>query len=127
MTGRVNKKISFKTEKTITMKITTQSNGDQVLIQVEGRIDTTNYTEFENAVNGVFKGQIKQLYLDCRGLSYISSSGLRVFLTIQKKVMSIGGKFKLFGMQPAIQEIFDISGFSSIFAIFPDKEAAVQA
>lgn len=108
------------------MKITTQNNGDQVFIQVEGRIDTTNYTEFENAVNDVFKDPVSQLYLDCSGLSYISSSGLRVFLTIQKKVMGIGGKFRLFAMQPAIQEIFDISGFSSIFAIYPDREAAVQ-
>ncbi|MGV8095967.1 MAG: STAS domain-containing protein [Mangrovibacterium sp.] len=109
------------------MKITTQTNGPEVFIQVEGRIDTTNYNEFESAVNEVFNDNVKQIYLDCSGLNYISSSGLRIFLTIQKKMMATGGKFKLYGMQPAIKEIFDISGFSSIFTIFTDKEAAVQA
>jgi anti-anti-sigma factor len=109
------------------MKITTQTNGPEVFIQVEGRIDTTNYNEFESAVNEVFNDNVKQIYLDCSGLNYISSSGLRIFLTIQKKMMTTGGKFKLYGMQPAIKEIFDISGFSSIFTIFTDKEAAVQA
>lgn len=109
------------------MKITTETNGPEIFIQVEGRIDTTNYNEFENAVNGVLKDDVKQIYLDCSGLNYISSSGLRIFLTIQKKMMAAGGKLKLFGMQPAIQEIFDISGFSSIFAIFPDKETATQS
>ncbi len=39
-------------------------------------------------------------------MNYISSSGLRVFLVIQKKMMASGGKFKLFGMQNSIKENF---------------------
>ena len=109
------------------MNITTQNTNDGVLVQVEGRIDTTNYNEFEMAMNEVFKDEVKQIYLDCSGLNYISSSGLRIFLTIQKKMMAVGGKFKLFAMQPAIKEIFDISGFSSIFSIYPDMDLAKQA
>ncbi|HBL73663.1 MAG: hypothetical protein A2W90_14255 [Bacteroidetes bacterium GWF2_42_66] len=108
------------------MNITTQNTGDGILIQVEGRIDTTNYNEFESAVNEVLKDDVKQIYLDCNGLNYISSSGLRIFLTVQKKMMAVGGKLKLFAMQPAIKEIFDISGFSSIFSIYPDMDAAKQ-
>ena len=108
------------------MNITTQNTDDGILIQVEGRIDTTNYNEFETTINKVLKEDTKQIYLDCSGLNYISSSGLRILLTIQKKMMAIGGKFKLFAMQPAIKEIFDISGFSSIFAIYPDMESARQ-
>lgn len=59
-------------------------------------------------------------------ISYISCSGLRVFLTVQKKMMATGGKFLLFAMQPTIKEIFDISGFSSIFSIFDTEESALQ-
>ncbi len=108
------------------MNITTQNTNDGILIRVEGRIDTTNYNEFENAVNAVITSDTKQIYLDCNELNYISSSGLRIFLTIQKKMMAAGGKLKLFAMQPAIREIFDISGFSSIFAIYPDQASAEQ-
>jgi len=109
------------------MNIKTQKTSDGVLVQVEGRIDTTNYNEFETAMNEIFKEDVNQIYLDCSGLNYISSSGLRIFLTIQKKMMGLGGKFKLFAMQPAIKEIFDISGFSSIFSIYADIDAAKQA
>lgn len=107
------------------MNITTQNTADGVLVKVEGRIDTTNYNEFETAMNHVFEaGNVTQIYLDCSGLNYISSSGLRIFLTVQKKMMAVGGKFKLFAMQAAIKEIFDISGFSSIFSIYPDLDSA---
>lgn len=108
------------------MKITNQKPDYGHLISVEGRIDTTNYNEFENAVNEIFNENVEQIYLDCSGLNYISSSGLRIFLTVQKKMMGKGGKFKLYAMQPSIKEIFDISGFSSIFSIYPDLETAKQ-
>lgn len=108
------------------MNITTQTTDAGVLVSVEGRIDTTNYNEFEAAMNEVFSQEVTQICLDCSGLNYISSSGLRIFLTVQKKMMAVGGKFKLFAMQPAIKEIFDISGFSSIFSIYPDLDSAKQ-
>lgn len=108
------------------MKVTTEKNDGYVLMTVEGRIDTTNYSEFEAEMNKVLGEGAEKVLLDCSGLNYISSSGLRVFLLTQKKMMASGGKFKLFGMQPAIKEIFDISGFSSIFSISENKELALQ-
>jgi len=107
------------------MNVTNQSIEQGTLVTIDGRIDTTNYTEFEQAMNQLFNDNVKAIYLDCSGLTYISSSGLRVFLTVQKKMMSTGGKFLLFAMQPTIKEIFDISGFSSIFSIFETKEEAL--
>lgn len=108
------------------MNITSKPIAQGTVVAIDGRIDTTNYNEFENAINTLFEENVKAIYLDCSALSYISSSGLRVFLTVQKKMMSTGGKFLLYAMQPTIKEIFDISGFSSIFSIFDTEEAALQ-
>ncbi len=108
------------------MNITSKSIEQGVLVTIDGRIDTTNYNVFENAMNQLFEENVNAILLDCSGLSYISSSGLRVFLTVQKKMMSTGGKFLLFAMQPTIKEIFDISGFSSIFSIFDTEDAALK-
>ncbi|MEA4975950.1 MAG: STAS domain-containing protein [Paludibacter sp.] len=108
------------------MNITSKPIAQGTIVAIEGRIDTTNYNEFENAVNQLFEQKVTSIYLDCSGLSYISSSGLRVFLTVQKKMMSIGGRFLLYAMQPTIKEIFDISGFSSIFAIFETEDDALK-
>ena len=107
------------------MNITATTINQGTKVTIDGRIDTTNYNEFENAVNQLFEEGVKAIYLDCSALSYISSSGLRVFLTVQKKMMTTGGKFLLYAMQPTIKEIFDISGFSSIFSIYENEEIAL--
>jgi anti-anti-sigma factor len=51
---------------------------------------------------------------------------LRVFLVAQKKAKAINGKLYLCEMQPAIQEIFRISGFSNLFRIFDTQEEALD-
>ena len=67
----------------------------------------------------IIEGGCTKIILNCSGLNYISSSGLRVFLIVQKKMMAVKGQFRLSNLQPGIKEIFDISGFSSIFSVFP--------
>ena len=98
---------------------------DYTVICVDGRIDTTNASELEKSILEVIEGGGTKIIVDCSGLNYISSSGLRVFLVIQKKLMLLKGQFQLCSLQPGIKEIFDISGFSSIFSLSPNKEAAM--
>ena len=107
------------------MNVQISTSADYSVISVEGRVDTTNAGELEKSILEVIDGGSTKIILDCSGLNYISSSGLRVFLVIQKRMMSIKGHFRLSSLQPAIKEIFDISGFSSIFSLFPDKESAM--
>jgi anti-anti-sigma factor len=101
-------------------------NGSQVL-KIEGRLDTSNFAEFEKEISQLFESGEKNLIFECSGLNYISSSGLRVFLTAQKKTISLGGKLHLCCLQPVIREIFDISGFSTIFRIFDTLEQALES
>ncbi len=104
----------------------TQLN-DYTVVSVHGRVDTMTAGDFENKIMEVLDGGVKKLLLDCSELTYISSSGLRVFLVAQKKMMTTGGSLKLCCLKPEIKEIFDISGFSSIFSIFTDTEKAISS
>ncbi len=108
------------------MNVEILAAADYTFVSVVGRVDTTNANEFEKSMLGVVEGGASKIVLDCAGLNYISSSGLRVFLIVQKKMMALKGKFALCCLQPEIKEIFDISGFSSIFSIYIDKEAAIK-
>jgi len=108
------------------MNVKVESSGDYTTIIVEGRLDTTNAGEFEKQMMAVLQDGCTRIILDCTGLSYISSSGLRILLVVQKKMIAIKGQFSLCCLHPGIKEIFDISGFSTIFSIFPDKEAALN-
>jgi len=108
------------------MNLTKNSINGFCVVNIEGRIDTTNFNDFEKEVVGIIDGGEKNIVLNCAGMNYISSSGLRVFLIAQKKLTALSGKLHLCEMQPTIKEIFDISGFSSIFKIFDTQEKAVE-
>ncbi len=108
------------------MNITVEKKGEAQFVSIEGRIDTTNYNEFENKIHEFSGPNDKLIVLNCEKLNYISSSGLRVFLLLEKKMMASGGILKLCSLQPAIKEIFDISGFSSIFTIVGSCDEALN-
>ncbi len=101
-------------------------NDKAVIIEIDGRLDTTNFSKLENEImKHVDNGQIK-FVIDCTAMDYVSSSGLRVFLMALKKVKALDGKFLLCGLQENIREIFEISGFTTIFDIYKNQEEALK-
>lgn len=89
----------------------------KTLAKVEGRLDTTNSEDFEKKMAPMMVGANPDIELDCTDFVYISSSGLRLLLTLQKSVMARGGKLVIKNMKPEIKEVFDMTGFSKIFTI----------
>ncbi|HJB44991.1 MAG TPA: STAS domain-containing protein [Candidatus Coprenecus merdipullorum] len=85
--------------------------------RVTGRLDTTNSEEFEKKMAPMLEGGNPDIEMDCSELEYISSSGLRLFLTLQKSVNARGGKLVILNMQDPIKEIFNMTGFSRIMTI----------
>ncbi|NLO02131.1 MAG: STAS domain-containing protein [Bacteroidales bacterium] len=108
------------------MKISKEKITDFTVINIDGRIDTNNYSDLEEELNRLFNSRETNLIINCSGLNYICSSGLRVFLVTQKKAISVNGKLSFCNLQPAIKEIFTISGFTSIFQIFDTLEQAMN-
>ncbi len=108
------------------MNIKSEKVQNFTVLRIEGRIDTVRSSVLENEINQLFNNGEKNLILNCKEMNYISSSGLRVFLVAQKKAIALNGKLMLCNMQPGIQEIFRISGFSNLFKIFETQEAALE-
>lgn len=108
------------------MNIKKDKIGNFSILKIKGRIDTIHSGDLEKEVNQLFNDGENHLIFNCDGINYISSSGLRVFLVAQKKAKAVNGKLHLCNMQPAIQEIFRISGFSNLFKIFETQEEALQ-
>lgn len=108
------------------MNITTEKINDFSVLKIDGRIDSSNFSEFEDKVNQLLNNGVKNIIFNCSGLNYISSSGLRVFLVAQKKTILLQGRLHLCNMQPPIKEIFAISGFSTIFSIFDTLGEATE-
>jgi anti-anti-sigma factor len=93
----------------------TISNDDQTIVTIQGRLDTLNAVDFEKAIAPILAGNMKAVVINCEALDYISSSGLRLFLTLQKTSNAKLGQLILKGMKPDIKEIFDMTGFSAMF------------
>ena len=108
------------------MNLQVTPSGDVKIVRIDGRVDTINAGELEKPVLEMIDGGTTKIVLDCSGLNYISSSGLRVFLVIQKRLMGTTGYFRLSNLQPSIREIFDISGFSTIFSVYADNDSALK-
>lgn len=91
--------------------------GNEIIIAISGRLDTNSSPEFESIVQPIVDGDALKVAVDCQALEYVSSSGLRQFLMLQKKISQKKGSLRLYGLTPAIKEIFNITGFSAIFKI----------
>ena len=97
------------------MNINIEKENGRVLMKIEGRLDTTTAPELEKAINDE-GSELKSLELDFGGVSYISSAGLRVLLTAQKK-MNMQGSMELTNVSAEVMDIFEMTGFADILSI----------
>ena len=97
------------------MTIEKSVNGTAATLKIVGRLDTVTAPALESAVDGCAAG-VQELVLDCGGLEYVSSAGLRVILKAQK-LMNAQGSMKLTGVNETVMEVFDITGFADILTI----------
>ena len=89
--------------------------GDEAVITLCGRLDTVTAPQLDKAINEDIQGA-KSLILDLKEIEYISSAGLRVLLSAQKK-MQRGGSMKVVNVCEAVMEVFEMTGFADILVI----------
>ena len=97
------------------MNIKKTKNGSNLTIAVNGRIDTVTAPEFEAAVKPALEG-VTALTIDFKEVNYISSAGLRVLLSVQKKMMA-QGEMKLINVNDTVNDVFEVTGFDDILTI----------
>ena len=88
---------------------------EETRIEITGRLDTVTAPELEKTINNEGEA-LKNLVLDFKGVDYISSAGLRVLLTAQKK-MNVQGHMELTNVSEAVMDIFEMTGFADILVI----------
>ena len=109
------------------MEIRDKKEGEVVILEPIGRIDTNTASEFESKIVEVMDNGANRFVVDLKEIDYISSAGLRVFLMAIKKLKSMDGSFIICSMSDHIKEVFDISGFTPIFTITADQTSGVAA
>lgn len=97
------------------MDIKKQSKNGTLTLTVNGRIDTVTAPEFEAYANRWLPG-INLLVLDFTNVNYISSAGLRVLLSLHKKMLK-QGKMRVINVNETVNEVFEVTGFSDILTM----------
>ncbi|MCR8657456.1 STAS domain-containing protein [Paenibacillus endoradicis] len=93
-------------------------------IALEGRLDGVTMQQLEQQLVQLLEQGYKHFLFHLERLDYISSAGLRVMLFAIKRTKVIQGSVVLCAMQSNVKDIFDLSGFSSIFTICNSEEEA---
>jgi anti-anti-sigma factor len=104
-----------------------EQNEEIHILEIEGRIDMKTASEIEAELDTLKKANVVKIIVDFSGVNYISSGGLRVFLTALKWTKAGNGDLKLVSLEKNVEKIFRLAGFTKIFNILPDAESAIQA
>jgi anti-anti-sigma factor len=99
---------------------------DVHIMEIEGRIDAHTATKIEEELQHLKDDNVVKIIVDFQQVNYISSGGLRVFLTALKWARSSNGDVKLVNLIPNVEKIFKLAGFTKIFNILEDIDSALD-
>ena len=106
------------------MNIHVEQKDAITVVSLEGRLDGVTMQQLEQQLIQLLDQGSKHFLFQIEKLDYISSAGLRVMLLAIKRTKAIQGSVVLCMMQSNVKDIFDLSGFSSIFTICNSEEEA---
>lgn len=97
------------------MNIIKQLNGNELLLTLEGELNSSNYQQLEDVIKNDLD-KVQSLVFDLAKLEYLSSAGLRVLLVAQK-MMNKKGHMVIRHPNESVKEIFSITGFYNVLDI----------
>ena len=113
------------------MEITHKRFNRVDLLEIEGRMDAASAPQLKQQIEALFNQNRYRLVLDMAKLEYIASPGLRVLIEARKRARDWkltdleGGDVRIANLPPRIKEVFDLTGFTSLFEIYSDTVEAV--
>lgn len=97
-----------------------------LILHLTGYIDTYNFGSFQKQVTKAIESDFVKLIFNCKGLNYVSSTGIGSFTSFLKTVRSRGGDIVLLEIQPKVYEVFQLLGFSQFFNIKDSIDSATE-
>jgi anti-anti-sigma factor len=107
------------------MEISLITEKDFTLIRLHGRLEATQAATLTESIQTALREGPPRLALDCAGLDYVASMGLRSFLLAHKGVLEAGGKLVFFGLNDMVRSVFTVTGFDKIAQVRATREEAL--
>jgi len=109
------------------MDISQEQLNGVVVVTPRGRIDSTTSGALEAHLLNLSKTQQPRIVVDFMNVDYISSAGLRVMLTLAKRVRDARGALALCSLGETVRQVFELAGFLPLFTIEGSRDVAVRA
>jgi anti-sigma B factor antagonist len=107
------------------MEVTVSEMRRVTLLEVSGRVDSTNADQLGETLNSQIDAGRYQLVIDLSRVDYISSAGLRALVSATKKVRQFNGDMRIATPSERVREVLEVAGLNTIFQIFPTQVDAV--
>jgi anti-anti-sigma factor len=98
---------------------------DQVVLAVSGRMDAENSPQFDQQCRASIADGTTRLVVDLGELTYVSSMGLRSFVSVAKTLHDKGGALRLCRLHGLVKQVFEITGLLQTFSVYESVEAAL--
>jgi anti-anti-sigma factor len=108
------------------LSIVTHEVSGQRIVRVAGQIDSMTAPQLEKHLAELL-GQGHRFGLDCSGLAYVSSAGIRVLVSTAKRIKGMEGRFEMFALTPMVTRMVEISGLTSILSIRVSEQDTLEA
>jgi anti-sigma B factor antagonist len=106
------------------MKISVRECGAARVVDLVGDVDLGTSPELRRTLFDILKVAPK-LAVNLRALRYIDSSGIATLIEVLKDAQRLGKQFVLFGLSPAVEDVFRLTHVNRIFQVFETEEEAV--
>ena len=109
------------------MNMSESKQGSITILQPQGKLNAITSPELDARLAGLIEGGTRQIVIDLAGLDYVSSAGLRVFLSTAKRLQHAEGRLTLASPSPQVQQMLDMAGFANVLSIFKTLNEAIAA
>jgi anti-anti-sigma factor len=107
------------------MQIIEEKDGDLLIVSLRGHLDTIGAPAFEERVMNRIGSGVRCVVLDCSGLEYVNSAGLKSFLVVARRA-ELDGKFAVCALSQQITALFATIGFDQIMTVVPTRQDAIR-
>ena len=108
------------------MLLTKEQINDATIIHCEGRLDATTTIKLENSINQLVDNKNLRIIVDFNKIDYLSSAGMRLLLSMTKRLKSINGQLVLCAIHDDVMEIIKMAGFEQILNIYYSQDDALR-
>jgi len=104
------------------MEAQVEEKGDVIVIRVSGRLDAASSPQLEKKINSIIDSGHFKLVLNFSGVEYLSSAGMRLMLSVSKKLKHLEGKVVACSLNDEVMEVIKMAGFHQILELYPTEE-----